>query len=101
MDLSKLSDASESFVEVCVVGDAPPFVCGAHGHITADMLAKIDNDLADGAWDFSNTGEGLHLCRATWEKEQTGDFGCVEIPGHFDLAHISSRLLVDKPSEEG
>ena len=72
------------------IGDHDPFVCGAEGHITAEMIEEIERDLREGVEDDQCTrGAGSYLFDVTHQDGQYGDEGRCEIPPHFELALVA------------
>jgi len=94
-DRENLCDDGATYIEVCAIEGAPAFICGACGHVTVDMLSRIESDLAEIVEEGETYahGEGVHTYEVTFMSAQTGEFGRVEIPEHFELEHIRSRSL--------
>lgn len=82
------SERAATLVEVFSQhGDHEPFICGAHGHITAEMVEEIEKDLREGIEDdLCDQGPGSYLFIVRHQEGQYGEEGRCELPPHFELA---------------
>jgi len=86
------SDAKCPVVEVFYQSGDDPFVCGAQGHVTPDVLEEIEKGLKDERDDGTfDKGDGSYLFRATHQEGQYGDEGRCEIPPHWELDFIAFK----------
>jgi len=74
-------------------GGELPFVCGAKGHVTIDMLTEIENDCVENMADIFDQGEGSYLFSAFYNEAQRGDEGRIEIPAYWELDLIQFKPL--------
>jgi len=70
-----------------------PFICGAKGHVTIDMLAEIEKDCEENAKDIFDQGDGSYLFLARHNDAQIGDEGRVEVPAYWELDFICFEPL--------
>lgn len=78
-------------------GEHDPFIRGADGHITAEMIDEIERDLREGYEDICASGAGSYLFEVRHQEGQYGDEGRCEIPPHFELTLVA----FERPGRRG
>jgi hypothetical protein len=84
------SDQERTLVEIFYQKGYDPFVCGLNGCTNGEMIQEIEKELTA---DFFERGDGLYLYTVTWEPDQTGEYGRVELPGYWDLEFIAFKPI--------
>jgi hypothetical protein len=92
------SDQERTLVEIFYQKGDDPFVSGLHGCTNRDMIQEIEQILNDNQADVFDMGDGQYLYRASWEPDQTGEFGRVELPGYWDLEFIAFKPVFQIPT---
>ena len=62
-----------------------PFICGVNGRLTAGDISEIEEERVEDLGDLFTKGNGYYLCYATFNQEQRGEFGRIELPSYWDL----------------
>lgn len=84
------SKQKNTYIQLFYNGQDEPFICGANGHITQSHLDEIMVEiLAD---DFKEEnfckGAGDYLFSIYFEDAQTGEYGVIEIPEHWEIDEV-------------
>lgn len=78
-----------------------PFICGVDGHFTADMLDEIEKDFLSEGFDAFNKGAGDYLFQVSYNSEQRGEFGMIEIPAWWELTEVLFEPVNKNPLHPG
>jgi hypothetical protein len=82
----------KNYVQFFYNGEDEAFICGVDGHFTADTLDDIVNDFLENPdetyVDAFSKGAGDYLYLATYNPEQRGEFGMVEIAAWWELDEV-------------
>jgi hypothetical protein len=76
-------------------------ICGAHGHVTVEMLTTIEASLVDGDYP-PLTEEATTVFRVDFIEAQRGDEGRIEVPAWWDLTVVGiyPNPLPPAPTED-
>ena len=62
-----------------------PFICGICGGLTIESLQEIEKDCIENKDDYFIDGDGEYIFSVTYNKEQRGEYGYIEISGYWEL----------------
>lgn len=80
---------SKNYVQFFYAGHGDePFICGVDGHFTSDTLDEIAKDFLSEGLDSFDKGAGDYLYQVTYEPEQRGEYGMIEIAAWWDLVEV-------------
>lgn len=90
------SSRNKTYVQFFYSGHDAPFICGADGHVTSDMMDEVESEYLEG---FELCGSdvfkeaGDYLFQVNRESAQTGEFGRIEIPEYWNVCFVRFEPL--------
>jgi hypothetical protein len=80
------SDDKKIFIEVSFgIPDCGQFITGWSGRMYGDSHSECSAEIANPEFAHFTNGPGEYLFEVSWQPEQTGEYGRVEIPSYWDF----------------
>jgi len=86
--MSDLVNTGNPIVQIFYQKDVPVFICGFNGN-PCGVIEWLEKDFIDNPWEEATHGDGIYTYSAKYQAAETGEFGMIEFPEHWELDLIS------------
>lgn len=86
------TDSKKIMIEALFQKGDDPFICGAHGQVSAQAITEMEEEMKDYSDDHFTKGDGSYLFEASFDAGEY-EFGCCIHAPYWELTLVDFRPM--------